>query len=358
MEKKAGAFHTGVYRNVFRDYGYAEADIEQKLADTWKQLIGGDQDVRIYYPSGDDMGYLLDTGNLDVRTEGQSYGMMMAVQMDDQELFNRIWKWTKTYMWHPEGRYKHYFAWSCNPDGTRLAQGPAPDGEEFFAMALLFATKRWGDGAEPFDYSSQAKQILTAVVHKGEAGEEGDPMWDPKNKLIKFVPETPWTDPSYHLPHFYELFALWGPAEDQQFWKEAAEASRAFLPLACHGQAGRLRVLSMMEHNFTRRHGNFYNDSYRVADGSGPCGLLGMACRQSAYQSSSLIFPWRSTRSMLWTAPSPEPALHPEGLLATLASASLASSRPWRASMLIAFGTYPFGGESNYYDNCLYFFSL
>ena len=77
------------------------------------------------------MGYLLDTGNLDVRTEGQSYGMMMAVQMDNQELFNRIWKWTHTYMWHDSGRYKHYFAWSCRPDGTRLAQGPAPDGEEY-----------------------------------------------------------------------------------------------------------------------------------------------------------------------------------------------------------------------------------
>ncbi|HHT90659.1 MAG: glycosyl hydrolase family 8 [Bacillota bacterium] len=367
MEKKAGAFHTGVYRNVFRDYGYAEADIEQKLADTWKQLIGGDQDVRIYYPSGDDMGYLLDTGNLDVRTEGQSYGMMMAVQMDDQELFNRIWKWTKTYMWHPEGRYKHYFAWSCNPDGTRLAQGPAPDGEEFFAMALLFATKRWGDGAEPFDYSSQAKQILTAVVHKGEAGEEGDPMWDPKNKLIKFVPETPWTDPSYHLPHFYELFALWGPAEDQQFWKEAAEASRAFLPLACHGQTGLAPEYSEYDGtpNFTRGHGNFYSDSYRVA--------LNVALDHAWFAPG----PWhveqsRRIQEFFADIPMeeyqvyavdgtiiPEPALHPEGLLATLASASLASSGPLARQYVDRFWNLPLRrGKRRYYDNCLYFFSL
>ena len=32
-------------------------------------------------------------------------------------------------------------------------------------------------------------------------------MWNPENHLIKFIPETEWTDPSYHLPHFYEVFA-------------------------------------------------------------------------------------------------------------------------------------------------------
>ena len=62
--------------------------------------------------------------------------------------------------------------------------------EKNTAMALLFASNRWGD-EYPFDYSNQAKQILTACVHKGENGEEGDPMWDPKNKLIKFVPKLP-----------------------------------------------------------------------------------------------------------------------------------------------------------------------
>jgi len=196
-----GAFYTGQYRNVFKEFGYDEEEIRNRVEDTWNKLFYGDENTKIYWPVGDDMGYILDTGNNDVRTEGMSYGMMMSVQMNKKEEFDRIWKWTYTYMLHRSGRYKGYFAWSLNSDGTRRFQGPAPDGEEYFAMALLFASKRWGDGPEPFDYSRQARDILRECVHKGEDG-NGDPMWEPTLKLIKFVPESPFTDPSYHLPSF------------------------------------------------------------------------------------------------------------------------------------------------------------
>ena len=73
--------------------------------------------------------------------------------------------------------------------------------------------------------------ILHECVHKGEPGHPGDPMWEPSNKLIKFVPGLDFSDPSYHLPHFYELFAEYADEEDRKFWKGAAEASRAYLHL-------------------------------------------------------------------------------------------------------------------------------
>ena len=59
------------------------------------------------------MAYIEDTGNLDARTEGMSYGMMFCVQMDRKEDFDRLWKWAKTYMWMSEGENEGYFAWSC-----------------------------------------------------------------------------------------------------------------------------------------------------------------------------------------------------------------------------------------------------
>ena len=58
-------------------------------------------------------------------------------------------------------------------------------------------------------------------------------MWNPDNKLIKFIPETEWSDPSYHLPHFYEVFAEEADEEDRPFWHEAAAASVAI----CGGPA-------------------------------------------------------------------------------------------------------------------------
>jgi oligosaccharide reducing-end xylanase len=49
--------------------------------------------------------------------------------------------------------------------------------------------------------------------------------------MIRFVPvvnRSDFTDPSYHLPAFYELWARWGPPADRAFWAKAATASRSF----------------------------------------------------------------------------------------------------------------------------------
>jgi len=183
---RQGAFHTGRYRNVLAEYGYGEAEIRRRLDDVWHALFHGDEDVRIYYPHGDDMGYLLDTGNLDVRTEGLSYGMMMAVQMDRQEEFNRIWLFAKTFMQHREGRYKHYFAWHTKPDGTRISEGPAPDGEEYFAMALFFASAGTGRGS----YSVERIFASQAAATAGSRRMTGTPA-----KVIAtghMIPFSPW----------------------------------------------------------------------------------------------------------------------------------------------------------------------
>lgn len=364
-----GAYYTGVYRNVFRELGYEDSAIQEKLERTWAELLNGDPDVRIYYPMGDDMGYFLDTGNTDVRTEGMSYGMMMAVQMNDKDIFDRLWTFSKRFMQHTEGRYKDYFAWHCKTDGTRISQGPAPDGEEFYAMALFFASSRWGDGPEPYDYSEQARRILRACVHKGEES-EGDPMWDPATKLIKFVPESPFSDPSYHLPHFYELFAERADEEDRLFWREAAAASRAYLHAACHPVTG----LSPEYANYdgtpapVQRHGDyrhFFSDAYRVAANIGLDWEWFRADPWQVGQSNRLQRFFRDIdvsdyrRYTIDGQPFEEPALHPIGLLATNAMASLAADGPDAEHFARLFWNTPLrDGVRRYYDNCLYMFSL
>lgn len=193
--------------------------LKKGVKETFETIFYGSEEERFYHEAGADMGYMEDTGNHDVRTEGMSYGMMVCVQMNRKKEFDRLWKWVRTYMYIEDGPGKNYFAWSCAVDGTRNADGPAPDGEEYFAMALFFASKRWGDGEGIFDYSSEARAILRECVHKGEPGHPGEPMWNPENHLIKFVTSFEFSDPSYHLPHFYELFALWADPCDHEFWK-------------------------------------------------------------------------------------------------------------------------------------------
>ncbi len=37
---------------------------------------------------------------------------------------------------------------------------PAPDGEEYFVMALYFAANRWGNGKGIYDYEAHADRLL------------------------------------------------------------------------------------------------------------------------------------------------------------------------------------------------------
>ncbi|WP_339315077.1 glycosyl hydrolase family 8 [Paenibacillus sp. FSL R10-2734] len=364
-----GAFYTGDYRNIFKELGLSEDEINAKIDETWNDLFYGDPNVRIYYPQDEDKSYILDTGNLDVRSEGMSYGMMMAVQMNKKEEFDRLWNFSKTFMQHKEGRYANYFAWHCKPDGTRISQGPAPDGEEFFAMALFFGSKRWGNGPEPYNYSEQARTILHACVHKTETG-DGDSMWDAETKLIKFVPESTFSDPSYHLPHFYDLFALWADERDHMFWREAAEASRTYLHSACHPITG----LAPEYANFNgtpaepQPHGDFshfFSDAYRVAANIGldwawfqkDSWQVDQCNRIQAFFRNIEVSDYR--RYTIEGQPFDEPALHPIGLLATNAMASLASDEPEAEHFVRLFWDTPLRtGQRRYYDNCLYFFSL
>ena len=74
-----GAFDTGIYRNVFAEIGKTDEEIQTKLENARNTFFYGNEEERIYHQVGADMGYLEDTGNHDVRTEGMSYGMMMCV---------------------------------------------------------------------------------------------------------------------------------------------------------------------------------------------------------------------------------------------------------------------------------------
>jgi oligosaccharide reducing-end xylanase len=238
------SFETGQYSDLFQEYlGKSEADVTAKLQAAWDQLFYGDGDTqRVYYPAGEDMAYIEDIGNSDVRTEGMSYGMMIAVQLDKKAEFDRLWKWAKMYMYHPDDPYKGYFAWHCSIDGKQLDSNPASDGEEWFVTALFFASARWGNGEGIFNYKAQAQQLLDTMLHtEDQANDLATNLFNTKAKQVVFVPkigrDSSFTDPSYHLPAFYELWGRWA-GQDNQFWIEAAQTSREYFKKATNPQTG------------------------------------------------------------------------------------------------------------------------
>ncbi len=361
------------YRNVFEEVGIPKSEIDARLNEIRQEYFFGED--RVYFEAGSDMGYIVDTGNNDARTEGMSYGMMICVQLDMHEEFDRIWKWAKTYMWMSEGENEGYFAWSCALDGKKNAYGPAPDGEEYFAMALLFASHRWGDGEGIFNYSAEATAILSAMIHKGKGDRAGAPMMNSQNHQILFVPGIGFTDPSYHLPHFYQLFAEWGPSEDRDFWLEASRASREFLVKACHPSTGFSAEYSEFDGSPLKmklpwskdRHDWFYSDSYRTVANIGldyewfktDVGQL-----KAAYNiQRALLDDMRADTYHIYEVDgriAGDKALHPFGITATVAESVLATklddvAREWVNKF---FGMPLRKGERRYYDNCLYFFAF
>lgn len=377
-----GAFHTGKYRNFFAEIGKSQEEIDKKIKESVETFFYGSEEERIYHEVGADMGYLEDTGNHDARTEGMSYGMMMCVQLDMKEEFDRIWKWSKTYMYMDEGENEGYFAWSCQVNGAKNAYGPAPDGEEYYAMALFFASHRWGDGQGIFNYSQEAKNILSACLHKGENDRPGAPMWNRENKQILFVPGSPFTDPSYHLPHFYDLFALWADEEDREFWKQAADASREYLAKVCHpvtglnpeyGEFDATPMHKVMPWGL--KHDQFYSDAYRTAANIAldsvwfgiDAGHYSTPLRQMKFLRTDL----EAARCSFEVDGTPvdRNVLHPVGLLATTAQGALTvekgelSDADSDYSIAVRwvewFWNQPLRkGERRYYDNCLYLFAL
>ena len=223
-----GGFETHRYRNVFAEMGYAPAEIDAKLESIFQEVFYGPD--KVYFQVGDDMGYMSDIKNYDARTEGMSYGMMIAVQLDKKDEFDRLFRWAKKYMQYQEGPMKGYFAWSLSPDGTIRGRGPASDGELYFVTALVFASNRWGNDGD-IDYLAEAQNILNSSWEKD--GSEGiKPFIDKENHLIVFTPDgrgTGYTDPSYHLPAFYEVWARWAGDGRADFYRECAKASREYL---------------------------------------------------------------------------------------------------------------------------------
>ena len=354
------------YENFFARIGVTDEQVKQRIWETFEKMFFDDTE-KFYHEREGDKGFLRDTGNNDVRTEGMSYGMMMAVQLDQQEIFDKLWLFSHTYMQQKDGENEGYFAWSVSTEGKKFSEGPAPDGEEYFALALFFAANRWGDQQTPFDYSYQARKILRHCLHQDTLVKGGKTMWDLSNYYIKFVPSVDFSDPSYHLPHFYEIFADRADEQDKVFWAKAAQASRKYIRKACHPLTGMSaeyadyegKPIYINEKNF-----DFYSDAYRVAMNVGLDTLW--FGEQEGYQRiiealQNFLDPYEGINHtyMLDGTLVDEPAMHPDALLVTTAAGSTATSHKSSEKWLEAFWERPLReGKRRYYDNCLYLFSL
>jgi oligosaccharide reducing-end xylanase len=369
-----GAYKTGKYRNLFAEAGHSQAEIRAKIDAAYQQLFHGDaQTQAIFFDAGKNangpLAYVTDWANHDVRSEGMSYGMMIAVQMNKKAEFDALWNWVMTNMYISDPAHPSYgyFSWSCKTDGTPNEETPAPDGEEYFAMSLLFAGNRWGNGEGIYNYHEQAERLLRAMRHREiKSGQtrfgprQVGPEVNEESAMILFVPGVmphPFTDPSYHLPAFYELWARWGPKEDRAFWAKAAEVSRAYFAKTANPQTGLTPVYANFDGtpHQTRfvQSDQFGYDSWRTASN--------WSVDWSWWRIDKYSPVYTLDGKPLGATPKLTPETEaPTGLVGTNAVASLAATNAKQAHAFVdALWQAPIpSGHSRYYDGMLYMMSL
>jgi oligosaccharide reducing-end xylanase len=365
--------------NLFREAGYTQQEIDEKIAKTYHDIFEGPD--RIYFQVGDSMGYVSDVKNHDARTEGLSYGMMIAVQLGKKDVFDRIWRWSKKYLQHQDGPREGYFAWSINPKTMqRNSEGSASDGELYYITSLLFAANKWGNNTG-IHYYNEARKILDAMWKKDGMGNIYN-LVNTDHKQITFVPEGDghtWTDPSYHLPAFFEIWALYAKDGHEQFYRDCADTSRAFLHRACHpvtGLTSDYTDFSGAPHPTPWMPAGFHYDSWRVPMniamdytwfGKDKPWQEAYAKRFQDFLRSQGIDTFGDQFNLDGTTPdyilkagSVKKLRHSLGLVATAASLSLINKDDqfvralWNARLM----PYEDGYFDPYYDGLLYLFSL
>lgn len=394
-EEGSGAFVSGRYRNLFAENGHPQQEIQEKIGAAYEQLFHGDprSQAVFYYaganPSGP-LAYITDIGHNDVRTEGLSYGMMITVELDKQAEFNALWNWSKTYLYHDSPVHPSYgfFSWQAKTNGETMSEFVAPDGESYYVMALYFAANRWGNGQGIYNYKHEADQLLTNMRHRAEITGKismlrgktnwiqtvtAGPLFNAEHKMVVFSPSserTPFTDPSYHLPAFYELWARWGPEEDREFWLQAAQASRDFFPRAANPVTGLAPDYANFDgtpatNGWTRGGTNFRFDAFRVA-GNWSVDWSWWAKDVRERELSDKIQNFFETKGMdtygcQFTLDGKQyDDRHAQGLVAVNAVASLAATDASRAKIFVEalWNTSTPDGKERYYEGLLYMMAL
>ena len=391
----SGAFATGHYRNLFAENGHSQKQIQEKIDLAFQQLFHGNPTSQaVYFSAGSNsngpLAYITDIKHNDVRTEGLSYGMMIAVQMNRQAEFDALWNWSKTFLYHNSPAHPSYgfFSWQAKTNGETMSEFVAPDGESYYAMALYFAAHRWGNGRGIYNYQEQADELLTKLRHRAMitgsifslrrntnmvSTVTAGALFSEEHKMVLFSPssERPqFTDPSYHLPAFYELWARWGPPADKDFWMQAATNSRDFFPRAANPVTGLAPDYANFDgtpvtNGWNRGAGNFRFDAFRTA-GNWSVDWSWWAKDPRERELSDKLQTFFESQGMetygcVFTLDGRQQldARHAQGLVSVNAVASLAATNPRANKFVEALWNTPTpDGTERYYEGLLYMMAL
>jgi endoglucanase len=160
-------------------------------------------------------------------SEGIAYGMIIAVAMGDQPLFDNLWNYSQQFL--NENGLMH---WYINAAGTApISTGGATDSDEDIAWSLVMAARQWGgSGTLDKPYLELAKEQIQRIWDHEIDHQNGD--------LV--LPGDTWNEaifnPSYFAPNQYRIFGqVSGKVAE---WNRVIDTGYATLSKCLNSQSG------------------------------------------------------------------------------------------------------------------------
>lgn len=171
-------------------------------------------------------------GNKKPISEGQSYGMLLAVWMNDEAAFNTIWNATEQTFWNSgSGWYK----WAPGTGGG--GDNFAGDADQDICAALIFASALadkgyWADKG----YKAKAKTVLQAINKS---------FFDANGYVYSWPGNNSGLNPSYHMPAWHPIFKEFGDSNGISIdWSKRTSAAFALINAQTNSKFGMARNFS------------------------------------------------------------------------------------------------------------------
>lgn len=165
-------------------------------------------------------GRVIDTGNGGVsHSEGQGYGMLLAVAHGDRARFQAVWDWTRENL---QVRDDKLFAWRWEPRPGKVTDtNSASDGDILIAWALARAADTWNDDglrAEAVAISQTVRETLIRKVDGQTVLLPGPEGFETNGVVV--------VNPSYWV---FPAFEALDEIDPSSVWGELAETGRELL---------------------------------------------------------------------------------------------------------------------------------
>lgn len=155
-------------------------------------------------------------------SEGQGYGMLLALMHDDKVLFDKIWIWTKNNI---NVRKDGLLAWLWGKRSDEkwgvIDYNNATDGDILVAFALIEAEKKWGEQ----QYKSDALLIIQNIREELAVNWQGRTLLLPAYYGFK-KEDAIVINPSYIILPAFRAFA---EVDEKPFWNKIYKDSYSIL---------------------------------------------------------------------------------------------------------------------------------